>query len=381
MTPTKPRIRPHVPLFSSGPCAKIPGWSPQLLEGAVLGRSHRSPLGKARLQEAIDRTRALLNIPSSHVIGIVPASDTGAMEMALWSLLGERGVDVLSWESFGRLWARDIQVVLGLQDVRHFEAPYGALPDLSRVDPDRDCVFPWNGTTSGVRVPHGEWILDTRSGLVICDATSAVFAQDLPFSKLDVVTFSWQKALGSEAAHGMIVLSPRAIARLETYTPPWPIPKILRLATDRKVHVGIFEGETINTPSMLCVEDYLVCLRWAEGLGGLGALAARCARSAQEIWTWLETSDWAENLAKDPQTASVTSVCICLKTPREEGEKRDVIAHMVQLLEAEGVAYDIKNHRDAPPSLRIWCGVTVDRDDVTALLPWLDWAHGVALGR
>jgi phosphoserine aminotransferase len=372
MTIEKPAVRPANPHFSSGPCAKIPGWSPKLLEHALIGRSHRSSEGKARLKLAIQLTREVLEVPASHVIGIVPASDTGAVEMALWSLLGARGVDMLAWESFGDGWISDVIKQLKLKDVRKFTAPYGGLPDLSQVDFDRDVVFTWNGTTSGVRVPDGAWIADDRQGLTICDATSAAFAQDLDFAKLDVVTFSWQKVLGGEGAHGVIILSPRAIARLESYTPPWPMPKIFRMTSGGKVMAGLFEGETINTPSMLCVEDYLAALHWARGIGGLKSLKARADANAAVIEGWLARTPWAQNLAKVPATRSNTSVCLTLSADESVAKK------MVKLLDAEGVAYDIGSYRDAPPGLRIWCGATVEAADVAALMPWLDWAFAQA---
>jgi len=375
MTTTKPAVRPANPHFSSGPCAKIPGWTPQRLISALVGRSHRSSEGKARLRQAVDLTRAVLEVPDSHRIGIVPASDTGAVEMALWSLLGQRGVDLLAWESFGQGWVGDVVKQLKLADVRTFTAPYGELPDLSQVDFGRDVVFTWNGTTSGVRVPDGEWIAADRQGLTICDATSAAFAQNLDFAKLDVVTFSWQKVLGGEGAHGVIILGPRAVERLETWTPSWPLPKIFRLTSGGKLNAGIFEGETINTPSMLCVEDYLVALRWAQGLGGLKGLKARADANAAAIAGWIDRTPWADNLARRPETRSNTSVCLVLK-----GDAALPKA-MAKLLETEGVAFDIASYRDAPPGLRIWCGATVETADIEALLPWLDWAHAQAAGK
>jgi len=361
----KPARRPQSPHFSSGPCAKRPGWSLAALERALVGRSHRAKEGKARLQEVIDRTRAMLGIPAEYRIGIVPASDTGAIEMALWSLLGARGVDLLSWESFGEGWVTDVTKQLKLSDVRVLRADYGKLPDLRQVDPARDVVFTWNGTTSGVRVPDGDWIAADRRGLTICDATSAVFAMDLPWQKLDVVTWSWQKVLGGEAAHGMLVLSPRAVERLETYTPPWPLPKIFRLTSKGKISEGVFKGETINTPSMLCVEDQIDALKWAEGLGGLPALIRRSEENLSTIAAWVEKTNWATFLPETPAIRSCTSVCLSCDRAKEIAQK----------LEAEGVAYDIGAYRDAPPGLRIWAGATVEKSDIEALLPWLDWAR------
>jgi phosphoserine aminotransferase len=367
--PQKPARRPARPFFSSGPCAKIPGWTPQILTNAVVGRSHRSSEGKARLRQALALTREVLEVPESHSIAIVPASDTGAVEMALWTMLGQRGVDMLAWESFGRSWVSDVQEQLKLKDVRIIDAPYGELPDLSRVDSDRDCVFTWNGTTSGVRVPDASWISSERNGLTICDATSGLFAQGVDFSKLDAVTFSWQKALGGEAAHGMIVLSPRAVERLEGYTPAWPLPKIFRLASAGKINGALFEGETINTPSLLCVEDWIAALSWAKTMGGLKALMARADANAKALGDWVERTPWVEHLAKNPVTRSNTSVCLTVEGD-ETRPKR-----MAKLLEEEQVAYDIGAHRDSPPGLRIWCGSTVETSDIEALLPWLDWAH------
>jgi phosphoserine aminotransferase len=369
----KPVRRPGRPLFSSGPCAKIPGWTSGLLNTALIGRSHRSTEGKARLRHAIALTRSVLEVPSSHLIGIVPASDTGAIEMALWTMLGARGVDVLYWESFGEQWAADINQQLKLDDVRVFSAPYGELPDLRRVDGDRDLVFPWNGTTSGVRVPHAEWIDAGRKGLAICDATSAVFAQPLDYAKLDVVTFSWQKALGGEAAHGMIVLSPRAVERLQDYSPPWPLPKIFRLAAGGRINAAVFDGETINTPSMLCVEDWIVALEWARREGGLKALIAKADGNAKAVADWVERTAWVGHLARDPAVRSNTSVCLTTTGGPA------VVKTMARLLAAEGVAFDIAAHRDSPPGLRIWCGATVQKHDIDALTPWLDWAHGMAM--
>ncbi len=375
----KPDVAPKRPEFSSGPCAKRPGWTPDVLKSAPLGRSHRAKEGKAKLKAAIERTRDILGIPASYRIGIVPASDTGAVEMAMWSMLGARGVDMLAWESFGKGWVTDVAKQLKLEDARIFEADYGQLPDLSAIDFDRDVVFTWNGTTSGVRVPNGDFIPADREGLTICDATSAVFAYDLPWDKLDVTTFSWQKVMGGEAAHGMLILSPRAVERLESYTPPWPLPKIFRLTKGGKMIEGIFEGATINTPSMLCVEDYQDALDWAERLGGLESLIHRSQTSFDHIKNWIAASDWAAFLADDLATASTTSVCLKIKDPWLDGLDSDVAASVPKKLAArlaeEGVALDIGGYRDAPAGLRIWCGATVDPDDVAALLPWLDWAY------
>lgn len=372
MTDTKPAVRPANAQFSSGPCAKIPGWTPDKLKTALTGRSHRSGEGKKRLKRAIDLTREVLQVPADYRIGIVPASDTGAVEMALWSLLGARGVDMLAWESFGEGWVSDVVKQLKLADVRKMIAPYGELPDLSKVDFSRDVVFTWNGTTSGVRVPDASWIPADREGLTICDATSSAFAQDMDFSKLDVVTFSWQKVLGGEGAHGVIILGPRAVARLESYTPPWPMPKIFRMTSGGKLIAGIFEGETINTPSMLCVEDYIISLEWAQSIGGLKGLRARADANAGVIAKWIETRPFAHHLARLPDTRSNTSVCFTLDGAEDLPKK------MVKLLESEKAAYDIGGYRDAPPGLRIWCGATVETADLEALLPWLDWAYAQA---
>jgi phosphoserine aminotransferase len=372
MTMTKPAVRPANAQFSSGPCAKIPDWTPQHLANALTGRSHRSAEGKARLKRAIDLTREVLQVPMNYRIGIVPASDTGAVEMALWSLLGQRGVDIFAWESFGEGWVSDVAKQLKLPDVRKFVAPYGELPDFKRADFKRDVVFTWNGTTSGVRVVDASWIPDDREGLTICDATSAVFAQDMDFSKLDVVTYSWQKVLGGEGAHGVIVLSPHAIARLESYSPPWPMPKIFRMTSGGKLIAGIFEGETINTPSMLCVEDYVVALEWAKSVGGLKGLFKRADANAAVLQKWMDSRTFAENLAKLEATRSNTSVCISLEGSAELPKK------MAKLLEKEGVAFDINGYRDAPPGLRIWCGATVESSDLEKLTPWLDWAYAEA---
>jgi phosphoserine aminotransferase len=372
MTTAKPAVRPACAHFSSGPCAKIPGWTPGLLKNALTGRSHRSSEGKARLKRAIELTREVLQVPTGHRIGIVPASDTGAVELALWSLLGARGVDVLAWESFGEGWVSDILKQLKLKDVRKLTAPYGELPDLAQADFSRDVVFTWNGTTSGVRVPHAGWIPANREGLTICDATSAAFAQAMDFGKLDVVTFSWQKVLGGEGAHGVLILSPRAVERLHSYVPPWPLPKIFRLTSGGKLIEGIFEGETINTPSMLCVEDYTVALEWAKSVGGLKALQARADANAAVIDRWISTRAFAHHLAKELATRSNTSVCLSL-----DGAA-DIPKKMAKLLEKEGVAFDVNGYRDAPPGLRIWCGATVETADVEALMPWLDWAYAEA---
>jgi phosphoserine aminotransferase len=378
MTSAKPAVRPQRPFFSSGPCAKRPGWSLEGLSAAQLGRSHRSKPGKARLQEVIDRTRRVLGVPGDYRIGIVPASDTGAVELALWSLLGARGVDMLAWESFGAGWVTDVAKQLKLADVRTLEAPYGKLPDLSQVSPERDVVFTWNGTTSGVRVPNGNWIRSDRQGLTICDATSAAFAMDLPWDKLDVTTYSWQKVLGGEGAHGMLILSPRAVARLESYKPAWPLPKIFRLMQSGKLNEGIFKGETINTPSMLCVEDALDGLKWAEQVGGLKGLIARSQANFAAIEKWIAGADWIDFLAEDKATRSCTSVCLKIVDPLVAAMRPDdkwaFAKRIGALLEAEKVAYDIDAHRDSPPGLRIWTGATVEQSDLEALFPWLDWA-------
>ena len=382
MTTTKPGVRPVTPHFSSGPCAKRPGWSLQTLTDAVLGRSHRSKAGRAKLKRAINLTREVLEVPADYRIGIVPASDTGAVELALWSLLGARPVTMLSWESFGEGWVTDVEKQLKLKSVTVIKAPYGELPDLGKVDFSNDVVFTWNGTTSGVRVPNGEWIASTRQGLTICDATSAAFAQRLDWPKLDVVTFSWQKVLGGEGAHGMLILSPRAVERLETYKPAWPLPKIFRLTKGGKLNEGVFAGETINTPSMLCVEDYLDALQWAKSLGGLSATVARSDANAKELSDWVAATSWVGHLAKNPNERSNTSVCLKVVDPavvRLSGDDQAAFAKtLAGLLEKEGVAYDIAYYRDAPPGLRIWCGATVDRSDIQALCPWLDWAFAEA---
>lgn len=374
----KPGARPDNARFSSGPCTKRPGWSLEKLNDASLGRSHRAKTGKSKLKLAIDLTREILKIPDDYRIGIVPASDTGAVEMALWNLLGERGVDMVSWESFGAGWVNDVRSQLKLDDVRVIDADYGHLPDLSQIDFDRDVVFTWNGTTSGVRVPDGNFIPADRKGLTICDATSATFAQDLAFDKLDVVTFSWQKVLGGEAAHGMLILSPRAVERLENYTPPWPLPKIFRMTKGGKLIEGIFEGATINTPSMLCVEDYLDALNWSKSIGGLEGLMARADANADAVTTYVNDNDWIDFLAVDASTRSNTSVCLTISDPAIVGLDKDSQAGFAKsiatLLEAENIAFDIGAYRDAPAGFRIWCGGTVETSDISALMPWLGWA-------
>jgi phosphoserine aminotransferase len=374
-----PAARPRAPFFSSGPCAKRPGWSLQNLNTESLGRSHRAKLGKARLKLAIDLTREILAVPADYRIGIVPASDTGAVEMALWSMLGARPVDMLAWESFGEGWVTDVVKQLKLDDARVIAAPYGELPDLAKVDTrTRDVVFTWNGTTSGVRVPNADWIAADRAGLTICDATSAAFAQRLDFAKLDVVTFSWQKVLGGEAAHGMLILSPRAVERLETYKPAWPLPKIFRMTKGGKLIEGIFQGETINTPSMLAVEDYIDALEWARSVGGLDALVAKADANARVLLDWVAGTPWIANLAQEPATASNTSVCLVIADPDVVSKGPDAVAQVAKgitaSLEKEGVALDIGAYRDAPPGLRVWCGATVEQSDLEALTPWLDWA-------
>jgi phosphoserine aminotransferase len=375
----KPAAKPSNPCFSSGPCPKRPGWSPAALGDALVGRSHRSKEGKARLKEAIDRTRAVLGVPADYRIAIVPASDTGAVEMALWSLLGPRPVDVLAWESFGSEWVSDVTESLCLPGTRVFEAPYGALPDLSVVDFQHDVVFVWNGTTSGVKLPNGDFIPDDRAGLTICDATSAAFAMQLPWPKLDVVTFSWQKVLGGEGAHGVIILGPRAAERLQTFVPDRPLPKIFRMAKKGKIDEALFEGATINTPSMICVEDYLDALRWAESLGGLSALCARSQRNLAVLEAWVARTDWIDFLAERADTRSNTSICLKLTAPwfaaLDAKQQSAAVDKMAKLLDAEGVAFDINGYRSAPPGLRIWGGATVEAPDLEALLPWLDWAY------
>ncbi|WP_438274140.1 phosphoserine transaminase [Nitrobacter sp.] len=378
MTVAKPASRPNVPHFSSGPCAKRPGWTPQNLKDAALGRSHRAKIGKTRLKLAIDLTREVLEIPSDYKVGIVPASDTGAVEMALWSLLGARPVTMIAWESFGEGWVTDVVKQLKLKDVTILKAGYGELPDLSKVDQASDIVFTWNGTTSGVRVPNADWISASREGLTICDATSAAFAQPLDWAKLNVVTFSWQKALGGEGAHGMLILSPRAVARLESYTPPWPMPKIFRMTKGGKLIQGIFEGETINTPSMLCVEDYLDALNWAKSVGGLKGMIARADANAKVIADWIAKTPWIDFLAKDPAIRSNTSVCLKFTDPAitslPADAQSDFVKKLVAAVEKEGAGYDFAYYRDAPPGLRIWCGATVEASDVALLTQWIDWA-------
>ena len=378
----RPAVRPARPFFSSGPCAKRPGWTPEALKGALVGRSHRSKPGKAKLKDAIERTRALLGIPADYRIGIVPASDTGAVEMAMWSLLGPREIDIYAWESFGEDWVTDTVKQLKLKAQVH-KAPYGQLPEMKAAK-DRDAVFLWNGTTSGVKVPNGDWIPTDREGLTICDATSAAFAMELPWDKLDVTTFSWQKVLGGEAAHGMLILSPRAVARLESYTPPWPLPKIFRMTKGGKIVDGIFEGETINTPSMVAVEDYLDALIWAQSVGGLKGLIKRSNDNLHALEKWVAASGWAGFLAQDAGVRSNTSVCIKITDPwfaaLSDEAKADVAKKIAASLEKEGVALDIAGYRAAPPGLRIWCGATVETADIEALTPWLDWAFAQVKG-
>ena len=375
----KPQPRPANPNFSSGPCAKRPGWTLDALSGAQLGRSHRAAGPKAQLAEVIDRSHAILGLPKDWVLGIVPASDTGAVEMAMWSMLGARGVDILAFESFSEAWAADVVKQLKLADAQVLSAPYGSLPDLTRTDPARDIVLAWNGTTSGVRLPHADWISGDREGLVICDATSAAFAMALPYEKLDVVTWSWQKVLGGEAAHGMLALSPRAVARLESYKPAWPLPKVFRLTSGGKLSAGIFRGETINTPSMLCVEDALDGLRWAEGIGGLSALIRRSEANLAAVAAWVDRTPWVDFLAVDPATRSCTSICLRIVAPwfaaLAPDEQAKAAKRLASVLDKEGVAFDVASYRDAPPGLRIWGGATVETADIEALLPWLDWAH------
>ncbi|MCG5475643.1 MAG: phosphoserine transaminase [Sinorhizobium fredii] len=376
--PAKPAVRPANTHFSSGPCAKRPGWTLEALSDAALGRSHRAKIGKTKLKQAIDLTREILEVPADYRIGIVPASDTGAVEMALWSLLGARGVDMLAWESFGAGWVTDVVKQLKLADIRRFEADYGELPDLSKVDFDRDVVFTWNGTTSGVRVPNADFIPADRKGLTICDATSAAFAQELDFAKLDVVTFSWQKVLGGEGAHGVLILSPRAVERLMTYAPAWPLPKIFRLTSGGKLIEGIFSGETINTPSMLCVEDYIDALLWAKSVGGLKGLIARADANAGAIHRFVDANAWIANLANKAETRSNTSVCLKIVDKDVSALDADAQAAfakgVVALLEKESVAFDIGHYRDAPSGLRIWAGATIETADMEALMPWLSWA-------
>lgn len=376
---SKPSVRPANPNFSSGPCAKRPGWEPGALAGALVGRSHRSKEGRARLKGLIEQSRAVLGLPEGHHLGVVPGSDTGAVEMALWSLLGPRGVDVFAWESFGSGWVTDIVKQLKLTDVRTFTADYGMLPDLGQADFSRDVVFTWNGTTSGVRLPDGDWIASDRQGLTICDATSAVYAMHLPWDKLDVVTYSWQKVLGGEAAHGVLILSPRAVERLETHQPTWPMPKVFRMAKGGALDAAIFKGDTINTPSMLCVEDALDGLAWAESAGGVSGLVARSERNLAAVTAWVERADWVGFLAEDPALRSCTSICLKIVDPWFEALSADdqasVAKKVASLLEVEGVAYDIASYRDAPPGLRLWGGATVETADLEAAFPWLDWAY------
>src|ERR1700754_5174389 len=378
MTAAKPALRPNVPHFSSGPCAKRPGWNPQNLKDAALGRSHRAKIGKSKLKLAIELTREVLEVPADYKIGIVPASDTGAVEMALWSLLGPRPVTTIAWESFGEGWVSDIVKELKLKDVVKLNAGYGEIPDLSKADKNSDIVFTWNGTTSGVRVPNANWIRADREGLTICDATSAAFAQPLDWPKLDVVTFSWQKALGGEAAHGMLILSPRAVARLESYVPPWPLPKIFRMTKGGKLNAGIFEGETINTPSMLCVEDYLDALNWGKSLGGLKELMERVDANPKMLVEWKAKTPWIDFLAKDPPIRSNTSVCLKVIDPAitslSADAQSDFAKKLVAMVEKETAGFDFAHYRDAPAGLRIWCGATVDAKDVELLTQWIDWA-------
>lgn len=365
----RPTAKPANPNFSSGPCAKHPGYSLEALRNAPLGRSHRSALGRSRLFKSIWKTKELLGIPEQHLVGIVPASDTGAMEMAIWNLLGERAVDIIYFEAFGKGWANDILNQLKLKDARVFSADYGFLPDLSRVDFNHDVVFTWNGTTSGVKVPNGDFISSDRKGLTICDATSAVFAMEIPWEKLDAVTFSWQKVLGGEAGHGMLVLSPRAVERIESYDPPWPIPKIFQLKKDGNLNRGVFKGSTINTPSLLCNEDYLVALEWAESIGGLPALIQRSENNLKVIEEFVAKHDWIHFLAPDPAIRSNTSVCLNVDLPLDKLQK------VIKLLEDEQVAHDIASYREAPPGLRFWCGATVEQSDLELALQWLEWAY------
>jgi len=380
----KPARRPDRPHFSSGPCAKRPGWSPDVLAGATVGRAHLSAAGQAKIAEAARRMRAVLAIPETHRIAIVPGSDTGAVEMALWSLLGARGIDVLTWESFGARWTSDIVEHLGIADARVFEAPYGELPDLAQVDCGRDIVFTWNGTTSGVCVPDAAWIAADRAGLTICDATSAVFAVDLPWDKLDVATWSWQKVLGGEAAHGTIALGPRAVERLRTHTPPWPVPRLFRLAERGQINQAVFAGQTINTPSLLCIEDAIDALKWAEEMGGLPVLIARSRANLAAIADWVAATPWIEFLAANESIRSSTSICLRLTEPAFAAlapeEQRGFVKRMAALLEGEGVAYDIVAHRHAPPGLRLWGGATVETQDTAALLPWIEWAYAHVRG-
>ena len=378
-TVQRPAIKPENPCFSSGPCAKRPGWSFDFLKGALLGRSHRAPCGIAKIQQMIEKSKSILGIPENYHLALVPASDTGAFEMAMWSLLGARGVDVLEWEIFGKLWVFDITQQLKLEDVRVFEAPFGSIPDLSQVDTDRDVVFVWNGTTSGVKVPDGNWIKSERKGLTLCDATSAVFAMDIPWNKLDVVTWSWQKALGGEAAHGMLALTPRAVERLESYTPPWPLPRIFRITQNGKFFSDPFEGKTINTPSMLCVEDQLDALKWAENIGGLPTLLKRSAANLKTAENWVTKTDWATFLPERPDICSSTSLCFKVIDPwftaKSVEEQRKIIKDSEALLDKEGIAYEIANHAYAPPSYRLWGGTTMEASDIATCLEWINWAY------
>ena len=375
---TEPAVKPQNPCFSSGPCAKRPGWNLAALKDAALGRSHRATIGRAKLQEVIERSRTLLGVPANYRMAVVPGSDTGAVEMCLWSMLGARGVDVLSWESFSKGWVTDITQHLQLADVRVFDADFGELPDLSLIDCDRDVVFAWNGTTSGVKVPDGEWIAADREGLTICDATSAVFAVDLPWEKLDVVTYSWQKVVGGEAAHGMLILSPRAVERLLSFTPPWPLPKLFRMTQGGQLNEALFKGDTINTPSLLCVEDALDGLRWAESIGGLPELVRRTQANLAVLEQWEAASEWIAFLPARREIRSSTSICLRIAdagfTSLTEDDQRAQVKALVAKLENEGVAYDINGYRAAPPGLRIWGGATVETSDIEALVPWLDWA-------
>lgn len=375
----KPVIKPDCPNFSSGPCAKRPGWTADILNTNVLGRSHRSVLGRSRLKLAIDLMKEVLQVPNTYRVGIMPGSDTGAVEAALWSLLGPKGIDMFSWESFGKGWVTDVVKQLKLTDVRVFDAPYGQLPDLTQADKDRDIVFAWNGTTSGVCVPNGDWIAADRTGITICDATSAAFAMDLPWDKLDVVTFSWQKALGGEGAHGVLILSPKAVERLESYTPSWPMPKLFRMTANGKLNEGIFVGDTINTPSMMCVEDVIDALNWAKSVGGLNGMINRSKASFKVLEDFVAKSDWAEFLAQKPEYRSNTSVCLSIKADwfkaKTVDEQKEIIKKMVKLLADEGVAFDCNAYKDAPAGLRFWCGTTVETEDVKKLCPWLDWAY------
>ncbi|MCE7886645.1 MAG: phosphoserine transaminase [Alphaproteobacteria bacterium PRO2] len=378
----KPAKKPKNPCFSSGPCAKRPGWNIEAIERACLGRSHRAGVSKAQLKDVIETHRAILGIPADYKIGIVAASDTGAVEMALWSLLGPRPVDVFAWESFSRDWLVDVTKELKIKDAMAYDAKFGELPDLSKARKNADIVFAWNGTTSGVRVPDANWIADDREGITICDATSAVFAYDMPWSKLDVTTWSWQKVLGGEAAHGMIVLSPRAVQRLESYTPPWPMPKTFRMLKKGKLNDGIFTGETINTPSMLAVADCLDSLKWVQSIGGLKATMKRCEENSSVVNQWIEKSPFVDFLAQDPKTRSRTSVCMRFNEPwftaLDEESQQAFVKDVTKALESEKAAYDAGSYRDAPAGLRIWCGSTVEADDVRAVLPWVEWAYETA---